>query len=148
MRKKIKSKKIGQFIKEMREYKGMKITTLAEKAGTTKGYISELESGKKDKPSFDWIKKIANALEVTIEYFTNNNYTSISEAAKLESLKLFCVTYNIPHAERIKMGYLCHKNSGYETVNGWKIFLESLKLMKEFPKKLLGAQKQEVLFPD
>ena len=53
-------------LKELREEKGMKQDELAEKVGVTQGAISQWESGAV-KPSFDNIKKLAAALEVTID---------------------------------------------------------------------------------
>lgn len=40
---------------------------LAEKVGTSVGYISELRSGKKTSPTIELLIQIADALEVTVD---------------------------------------------------------------------------------
>lgn len=49
-----------------REYRGMTMTALAEAVGVSQGYISDIESGKKD-GSIKVIKAISEALDADIE---------------------------------------------------------------------------------
>lgn len=49
-----------------REYRGLSAKELAEKAGITQAYLSQIETGKRD-GTISTIKKIAEALKVTID---------------------------------------------------------------------------------
>jgi len=49
-----------------REYRGMSAKELAEKAGITQAYLSQIESGKRD-GTVGTMKKIAVALRITID---------------------------------------------------------------------------------
>jgi transcriptional regulator with XRE-family HTH domain len=64
---------IGSKITEYRNIRGLTITALAEKIGTTRSYISDIEHGKRT-PSFEMTSKIAEALNIsTDELFISNN---------------------------------------------------------------------------
>ncbi|MGM0535208.1 MAG: helix-turn-helix domain-containing protein [Pseudomonadota bacterium] len=52
-------------VRVFREYRGLRARDLAEKAGISQGYLSEIESGKKS-GSLDVLKRIADALGVEL----------------------------------------------------------------------------------
>lgn len=56
--------KIGGFIKEIRKEEGLNITELANKAGISRPYLSQIESGKRI-PSNDLLLQISRALDVS-----------------------------------------------------------------------------------
>lgn len=53
---------IGEQLKASREAAGLTQTELARKAGLTQSAISEIESGKRRRPSWETIHKIQTAL--------------------------------------------------------------------------------------
>ncbi|MDK1490507.1 helix-turn-helix transcriptional regulator [Sinorhizobium sp. 7-81] len=53
-------------IKVWREYRAMTLRDLAAKADVSPAYLSQIESGKRD-GTFDTIKKIAAALDITVD---------------------------------------------------------------------------------
>lgn len=53
-------------IRTYRTYRGMSVSALAEAAGISQPYLSEIESGKK-KGSVDVLKRIATALRVELD---------------------------------------------------------------------------------
>jgi ribosome-binding protein aMBF1 (putative translation factor) len=53
-------------IRTFRKYRGMSMTELADAAGISQPYLSEIESGKKT-GSVDVLKRIANALKVDLD---------------------------------------------------------------------------------
>lgn len=55
---------IGEFIRENREKKGISIRELSRLSGVSHPYISQIETGKNDKPSPDLLKKISKHIEV------------------------------------------------------------------------------------
>ena len=59
---------IGEVIHNLRRRKGWTQGQLAYHAETSPEYISLIESGKRRKPSVEWLLKIATALETTPDY--------------------------------------------------------------------------------
>ena len=64
--------KIGQRIKELREKDEMSQKDLAYTADLDRSYIASIENGQRN-VSIVNIEKIANALNVTLKEFFNNN---------------------------------------------------------------------------
>lgn len=57
---------IGDYIKKYRELRGLTLPDLAIKAGVSKAFLWEIESGKSRRPGAEVLFKIAEALGVTI----------------------------------------------------------------------------------
>ncbi len=57
---------IGRRIKELREASGITRTELAKRANVTRAYVSSLESGSRDNPSLDVLRRLANALKTDV----------------------------------------------------------------------------------
>ena len=57
---------IGEYIKKYRELRGLTLPDLAIKAGVSKAFLWEIESGKSRRPGAEVLFKIAEALGVTI----------------------------------------------------------------------------------
>jgi len=64
---------LGDNIKKIRESKKYSINFLARKCNMSVGYLSDLEKNKKDNPSKDMLQKIADALEVPISSFFDDD---------------------------------------------------------------------------
>lgn len=56
----------SNYIKQIREGKGISLSKLAEKTGISAGYICHLEKGSRTNPSITIMDKIAKALDKTI----------------------------------------------------------------------------------
>jgi len=59
--------KFAELLKAVREEKGLSQTELATKTGLQPSAISHFESGRRS-PSFDNLRRLADALNVTIDY--------------------------------------------------------------------------------
>lgn len=78
---------IGQRIKAERKEQKLTLGKLAQLAGTSTGYIWELENNDKIKMSADLLKRIALALEVSADYLLGLKDTStLLEYSITESL--------------------------------------------------------------
>lgn len=66
---------IGIKIKSLRKEKGYTLDELAERAESSKSYIWELENKNPPRPSADKLAKIAKALDVTMDYFVDDEVT-------------------------------------------------------------------------
>ncbi len=60
---------VGQVVKAWREERGMNSTELAAKAGRpiTKGYLSQLEHGKIQRPGANHLNNLAEALGISVD---------------------------------------------------------------------------------
>jgi transcriptional regulator with XRE-family HTH domain len=72
--------KFGTRIKELRTKKGMTLDQLAQKTGTAKSYIWELENKDPPRPSVDKLSAIAEALGVTVDYLFGRDDQTLDEA--------------------------------------------------------------------
>ena len=61
------SKKLGERLRELREYKGMSQQQLAERASVTLGYVVIIEAGQQRPPSRAILQRLARALDVAVE---------------------------------------------------------------------------------
>lgn len=77
--------RFGQYLKELREGKGLSTHKLAELSGVSQSYISHVENGRKKKtPSPEILKKLADALEVQyMELMQDAGYVPEEELDKL-----------------------------------------------------------------
>ena len=66
---------IGIKIKELRKAKGYTLDELATQADSSKSYIWELENKAPPRPSAQKLAKIAKALDVTMDYFIDDQVT-------------------------------------------------------------------------
>ncbi|MDZ5710902.1 helix-turn-helix domain-containing protein [Jeotgalibacillus haloalkalitolerans] len=58
---------IGENIKKHRKEKGLTLSELAEKAGVSKSYLSNIERNLKQNPSIHVLEKISRVLEVNLQ---------------------------------------------------------------------------------
>ena len=58
---------ISKNIKQLREAKGLSQEKLARLADVANNTIIKIESGKNDNPTLDTLKKIAKALEISVD---------------------------------------------------------------------------------
>jgi len=72
--------KFGTRIKDLRTKKGMTLDQLAQKTGTAKSYIWELENKDPPRPSVDKLSAIAEALGVTVDYLFGRDDQTLGEA--------------------------------------------------------------------
>ena len=63
----MKKLEFGNRIRELRKNKGLTLEALAEKIGSTKSYVWELENKPNIRPSATKVYKIAVVLETTVE---------------------------------------------------------------------------------
>jgi transcriptional regulator with XRE-family HTH domain len=62
---------IGDNIRKIAEYKQMTIYQVMKKSKVSIGYMYDLVNNKQSNPSLDILKKIARALEVSIDELVN-----------------------------------------------------------------------------
>lgn len=74
-------KNFGLWLKRKREERGLTVRQLAKFSGVSSGYISQVESGKRNTPTQKILSKLARPLKVTLQ--------EIYEAAGLYDTLIF-----------------------------------------------------------
>ncbi|WAA08997.1 helix-turn-helix domain-containing protein [Fervidibacillus albus] len=64
---------IGERVKNLRLKKKMSLSELAERAGVAKSYLSSIERNLQNNPSIQFLEKIANVLDVSVDYFIHDD---------------------------------------------------------------------------
>lgn len=61
------SNEFGKYLKDARKNKGMTLESLGDRIGLSKSYLSHIENGRREPPSPDILRKIAETLETSYE---------------------------------------------------------------------------------
>jgi transcriptional regulator with XRE-family HTH domain len=69
---------IGEQIRELRKVKGMTLQALADRVGTSVGYLSQIERNRSKLP-IGVLKKIADVLEVNMNWFFQDELLQVPE---------------------------------------------------------------------
>lgn len=75
----------GSRLRKIRDDKGLSQSELAEKAGMQPSAISHFESGRRA-PSFDNLKRLADALSLTVDYLLGRQADPQTAGPKAEQL--------------------------------------------------------------
>lgn len=74
----------GTKVRQLRELKNWTQGDLAERAGISRSYLSELESGTRNDPAASYLKKLADALTVPLDFlFDDSNKLPIQHLADI-----------------------------------------------------------------
>lgn len=71
---------LGEKIRAVRKSHKLTLEQLAERAGSSKSYIWELENGPAVRPSAEKISRIAEVLGVTVEFLLNDEKEEPTES--------------------------------------------------------------------
>ncbi|MGH1471610.1 MAG: helix-turn-helix domain-containing protein [Cellvibrionaceae bacterium] len=75
---------LGAKIKELRKQKGLTLEQLAEKIGSGKSYIWEIENKGVKRPSAEKLAAIAKELDVTTDYLIDDAQTEVTDDLEKE----------------------------------------------------------------
>lgn len=67
---------IGEFLRSLREKNKLTLKELSEKSGVGPSTISDIETGTSTNPRMTTLKKLANALNVSVNTFYDNDGTN------------------------------------------------------------------------
>lgn len=124
-----KSSELGQRIRKFREEAGMTLTELAEKAGVTKGYISQIESGGIKKVAASHLFDIAEALGTSIGYLLGRQvvFQSKADMETPPELREFQQKYDVPPEDVRMLESIEFRGERPKSVDGWKFIYEAIK---------------------
>lgn len=128
---------VGDRIREVREDLGWTLETLAEKAGVSKGFLSDVETNKRDISS-EYLLKVANAMDASLDYLLRGTDPAssgrkpveippeLSEAA--QRLKLsYSQTLEVLEANNSVVARRSNKSLKRFTVDDWIEFHKAIK---------------------
>lgn len=75
-------KGLNEKIKEFRRNKGLTLEQLAQKVGSSKSYMWQLENDPKIKPSIQLIAKIADVLDVSVDFLSDPTQETLESDQK------------------------------------------------------------------
>ncbi len=79
---------IGEKIKKLRQEKRMSISELAERAGVAKSYLSSIERNLQTNPSIQFIEKISQVLDVSVNDIINDDNAILESDLDSEWMKI------------------------------------------------------------
>jgi transcriptional regulator with XRE-family HTH domain len=132
---KIDLQKLGHRVRFLRQGKGWTITTLAEKSGVSKAYISDLENGVAGKPNIQYVYSIAVALGVTLDELledakpTQRNRPRKNDEDLPPGLAELQLELNLTDAEVESLAQVNFRGNRPKDAEGWRFLLEALKML-------------------
>jgi transcriptional regulator with XRE-family HTH domain len=80
------SDSFGEKLRRQRTKKGLTLEGLADKIGSTKAYVWQLENKKPARPSGELLLKIASVLELSPDYLIDDSVSEPSERQAVDAL--------------------------------------------------------------
>ncbi len=121
---------IGRRITQFREDKGMSAAQLAEAAGISRSYLSELENNKGDhkRPSADKLYAIGNALGVSMsELLGRPLITGPSSAPPPPGLAQFAAEHDLPETDLEMLASIRFRGDAPQTPERWSFIYNAIK---------------------
>ncbi|NFQ67344.1 helix-turn-helix domain-containing protein [Clostridium sporogenes] len=124
----------GENIKRIREDKELGVNELSRLSGVNASYISAMERGEKENPTITTLNKIADALEVPLDYLTRKSAKAMIE----DKLKELGITFeelsnktNIPVTFFSKLDDIIPDESDYKKIQAtaWALNIEPIDLV-------------------
>lgn len=113
-------------IRQLRRERKMTLTALAEQAGISRGYLSELEHERATDPSAAVLKSIAEALGTTVSALMAE--TPVAEASDVpDSLRQAQKKFHIPEEDIPALAAVKFRNYQPVTPEDWSFLYESIK---------------------
>jgi len=113
---------VGRRIKEYREKQGIALADLAKRAGISRSYLYQIESGESS-PTAGILKSIATKLGVRVsDLLDEENSFPISE-----SLQEFARQYNIPPGDLKMLAQIKYRGRQPDTPEEWRVLWRVIK---------------------
>ncbi len=117
---------LGDRIKQRRDEKKMSAVALARRAGVSKGYLSELESGRAARPSGDVLYRLATALGTTVADLLGQEIRPTSRDIP-EALREFAKETELPEEDVRMLAQIRFRGEQPTTKEDWRYLYESIR---------------------
>jgi transcriptional regulator with XRE-family HTH domain len=117
---------LGERIWQRREEKGITAVELARRAKISKGYVSELESGRAARPSGTILFRIASALGTTVADLLGEEIRPTNAATPAE-LREFAEEEDLPEEDVRMLAQIQFRGEQPRTKDDWRFLYESIR---------------------
>ncbi len=121
--------RLGVRIRRYREDKRLTQTALADAAGLSKTYLSELESGAGRRPSGDVLLRIADALGVSIADLLGRRIAPAGEALP-DGLAEFATQQALPEADVAMLASIRFRGDPPRTARRWQHIYDAIRMSR------------------
>lgn len=132
---KIDLSKLGHKVRFYRQGQGWSITTLAEKSGVSKAYISDLENGVAGKPNIQYVYAIAVTLGVTLDELLEDAKPAGKAKSRKQGEQLppglaeLQQELDLSDAEVDSLAQIHFRGNRPKDAEGWRFLLEAIKML-------------------
>ncbi len=113
-------------IRQLRREQRITLTALADKAGISRGYLSEIENERATDPSAAVVRSIAEALGTSIAVLMEEDPTIVAPEIP-ESLRCAQEKFGIPERDLPSLAAVKFRNYQPVTPEDWQYLYESIK---------------------
>lgn len=117
---------LNDRIKERRKDKGIAAIELAQRAEISKGYLSEIESGRAPRPSGDVLYRIATALGTTVADLLEREVRPAPRDIH-PTLREFAEAEGLPDEDVQMLAQIRFRGDQPETMEDWRFLYESIR---------------------
>jgi transcriptional regulator with XRE-family HTH domain len=121
--------RLAARIRRYREEKGLTQAALADAAGLSKTYLSELESGAGRRPSGDVLLRIADALGITIADLLGRRIAPAGEALP-DGLAEFAKQQGLPEADVGMLASIRFRGDPPRTPRRWQHIYDAIRMSR------------------
>jgi len=124
---------IHKYFDDICKGRGISAAELARRAGIDESALSRIKTGKNKNPSFETFRKLAQFLEVTIDYLGGEKGHEKPTPAILaaESLEIFCRSNRIGIESRRELEDMTGDPSAPAKVQDWRNHLDRLSFREQ-----------------
>ncbi len=105
---------------------------LARRAGLSRAYISELESGLGKRPSGDVLLRIADALGVTIADLLDRKIRARQSSTVPDGLREFALERSLPESDVAMLASIQFRGDQPRTARRWSMIYDTIQMSQAF----------------
>lgn len=124
---------LGDRIRRYRRQKELSLSELADRAGISKGYISNLErNSETTRPSANTLFAIAKALGVTMADLHGHEPVVTAAEGIPKSLREFAEAENLPESDIRMLAAIEFRGERPRTKERWRYIYDAIRVSREF----------------
>lgn len=117
---------LGERLQQRRREKEMSAAELARRAEVSKGYLSELENGRAERPSGDVLYRLASALGTTVADLLGREVRPADRAIN-PALRQFAEAEGLPEEDVRMLAQIRFRGEQPATIEDWRFLYESIR---------------------
>lgn len=118
---------LGERVRRYRDERSWTLTELAEKAGVSKGYLSDIERGVDVRLSGDKLYDIASALGVTMSDLLGRELISEPKWKVSKSLESFALSHRLPKSDINMLASINFRGEPPKSEERWALIYSAIR---------------------